>query len=159
VNVIEKAKPLRLIRDLNVALPEQKIAMDEIQRLFCKGGRDERSKVGGSVFPDSANNVGARKILLNRQLYVGMRFVIAKQDVVARLIFFDEVVFEQESFEGRICDDEVDLRGFGKHPVGKWAAWSIMEVRAHALAKGIGFSDIDRASLLILEYVDTGLLG
>ncbi len=88
-------------------------------------------------------------------------FVVAKTDVVARLIFLDQLAFQQERLRlaaHGVCvkivngvDQGVELQ-IPTHAAGR------MEIGADALAQVAGFADINDRAETVLHQIDARLV-
>src|ERR1019366_6722142 len=76
---------------------DPEVAVDEVHQAVRQVGGEVGAEVGGAVLAQSPGHVDAR-VLFVGQLDVGESLVVAQQDVEARLVLLDEVVFEGEGF-------------------------------------------------------------
>jgi len=67
-----------------------------------------------AVLQDAPRDEGPGPVLARRDLDVRIRLVVAKEDVVPRLVLLDERVFEREGFALGRRDDGVDRGEFGE---------------------------------------------
>lgn len=66
---------------------------------------------------------------------VRIRFVIAEADIVARLEFLDQVVFEDECFSLSIGDDDFDVPNFAdQNAQTSFSGAAFLEIRANSIA-------------------------
>ena len=67
------------------------------------------SVIFAAILLQASGHIHARKTLTQSQLDIGISLVIAKQDVEARLLLLDEVVFKRQSFFVVVDDDVLDV--------------------------------------------------
>jgi len=89
----------------------------------------------------------------------GIGFVVFEVDVVAGLVLFDEVVFQQEGIEFGFGDDGFDIGHLTGHHVNACAVVAFGEVRAHALLEVFGLAYVEYAAVRIQVLVYAGLVG
>ena len=120
------------------------MAVDEVHQPVRQVGREVRAEVGGAVLAQAARDVDAR-VLLVGELDVGVGLVVAQQDVEARLVLLDEVVFERQRFFFVVDQDVVDVARLGDAgvPVLASARRVFGEVAADAVAQALGLADVD----------------
>ena len=82
--------------------------VDEVDQPVRQIGREVRAEVGGAVLAQAAGDVDAR-VFLAGELDVGVGLVVAQQDVEARLVLLDEVVFERQRLLFVVDQDVVDV--------------------------------------------------
>ena len=99
-----------------------------------------------------AHDIEARVAFVHRELQVGMVLVVAKKNVVARLVRLDEAVLEHEGLALGIRDDNIDIDNALDEAVEPRALDPrVQEVRAHPASKGAGFADIEDLPTLPTE--------
>ena len=96
----------------------QKVAVNQVDDAIGEIGREVRAVVGAAVLAQAAGDVDARIALAERELHVGISLVVAQQDVEARLLLLDEVVFERERLFVVGDDDVVDVDGLADQRAG-----------------------------------------
>jgi hypothetical protein len=79
-------------REIDFAGGHLKVAMDEVHQAVRQVGREERAEIRGSVLTQAAGDIHAR-VLFVGDLDVGVRLVVAQQDVEAWFVLLDQVVF------------------------------------------------------------------
>lgn len=88
---------------------------------------------------------------------VGIGFIVPHADVVGGAVFFDEVAFEDESFEFGVDDDGFDVADFADK---SFDAGSVLggfpEVGADSGAEIDGFSDVENGFVFVAVDVATG---
>ena len=101
------------------------MAMNEVHQPVRQVPRKIRTEIRRPVLAQPTRHINPR-IFLARQLDVGIRFVVAKQNVVARLPLLDQVVLERQRFLLVIDLDKVDVArlvdqraGFRSPPAGR----------------------------------------
>ena len=72
--------------------------MNEVDDAIGEVAGEVGSVIGAAILAQAAGDVDARKALAERELDVGVSFVVAQKNVEARLLLLDEMVFKGESF-------------------------------------------------------------
>ena len=104
----------------------------------------------------AAGDVDAR-IFLVRQLDVRIGLVVAQQDVEARLVLLDEVVFERQRFFFVIDQDVVDIARFRDEGAGLGVGELVfLEVAADAVSQDLRLADVDDLPGAVLVQVHSG---
>ena len=135
------------------------MAVDEVDQAVREVGREERAEVGGAVLAQAAGDVDARVFFVG-ELDVGVGLVVAQQDVEARLVLLDQVVFEGEGFLFVVDQDVVDVDGFADQGAGFDVAELVLgEVAADAVAQAFGFADVDDPAAGVLVQIHSGREG
>ena len=131
--------------------------MDQIDDAIREIGREVGAVVGAAVFFQAAGYVDARVALGQGELYVGISFVIAQQDVEAGLLLLDEVIFERERFFVVGYDDVVDVHGFADQGAGFGVVGAaLVEIGADTVAQVFGLADVDDFAFGVLVEVHAG---
>ncbi len=160
VDVVLQTRPRAPSVDRDRAVANQEVALDQPQRFAGKAAGEKRSGVVGPVLPHAPGNHRAGVGLVDREPDVGIGLVVAKQDVVARLVSLDQIVLERQRFAFGIGDDELHVMDRCPHLVQpRIEIAGILEVTPHAVAKRTRLADIDRRSGDILVEVDAGAGG
>ena len=95
--------------DVEIAAPQLELIGDQLQDP-PRGAGEERAEEEVALLPiDAPREHDARIFLRHRDLDVRIGLVVAKEDVVARLVRLDEVVLEEDRLELVVRGDEVDL--------------------------------------------------
>jgi hypothetical protein len=99
-----------------------------------------RSKIRRAILQNSPRNVNTW-ILLIGQLYVGKGLIVTQQNVEARLVLLDQIVFEGESFLVVINLDEVDILSLSNQAAGLYFGKTVfVEIASNAAAEILGFA-------------------
>ena len=91
-------------------------------------------------------------------LDIRVRLVVFEQDVVLRLIFFDEVVFEGEGVDLGLGDDVVEVVDVGDHRLHLFGLGRRMEVLAHPVFEDARLADVDHVFVRVEHDIDAGLI-
>ena len=86
--------------------------MNQVNRAVCKIAGKVRAIVDTAVSLESPCNEHLRKSVGERELNVGVRFVVAQQNVEARLFLFDEIVLKRQRLAFVFHDDVLDVDSF-----------------------------------------------
>ena len=108
MDVIFQARMRVLPRQIHVARRHLEMPVNEVHQPVRQVAGKIRTEVRRAVLAQPPRDVHAR-IFLRRQLDVGIGFVVAQQDVVARLPLLDQVVLERQRFFFVVDLDEIDL--------------------------------------------------
>ncbi len=131
------------------------MTFDQAQRLSRETTREERPEIQRPVLADPPRNQSLGVGLVDGELDVGICLVVAKQDVVLRLVLLDEVVFERERFSFRVGHDELDVGNGSHHLVlALVQAPGLLEVAPDPISQRLGLADVDDVSEGILVQVD-----
>ncbi len=104
--------------EIDLAAGQQEAAMNQFDDAVGEIAREVGSVVGGAVFAQTAGDKDLGIAIGERELDVGVGFVVAQQDVEARLALLDEVVFEGQRFVFVGYEDVVDVDGFAHQRAG-----------------------------------------
>ncbi len=99
-----------------------------------------------------------RKRFGGRQLQIRIVFVVAQQDVVARIALLDQVVLERQGLDDRVGDDDLEARGFVEQRVVARAEAVGAKVAADAIAQRSGLADVEGFSRGAGKQIDPGLM-
>src|SRR5688500_4840198 len=109
MNVVLETRPLAFAVDGNVAVADEKVPLNELQRLARQPRREKQCEIDRAVLPDPPGDDRPRKRLLDGKFYKWVGFVIAQQYVVLWLILFYQIVFEGERFPFGVGHDEFHI--------------------------------------------------
>ena len=153
-DVVLQARPRMIAVQVDLARRNQKVAVNEIDDAIRQAGREVRAEVERAVLAQAARDVHARIALAHGQLDVGIGFVVAQQNVVARLLLLDEVVLERERFLLVVDHDVVEIDGLAQQRAGLGVLRRAFEkIRAHPRAQVLGLADIDDLALGVLVEI------
>ena len=134
VNVVLQTGSWTPAVDLNVAVADEEITFDQLQRFASQTCWEEWTEVCGAVFANASCDNGTRTRLVDRELYIRIGFVVTQEDVVFRLTLFDEIIFKRECFSFCVGDDKLHVLNAVHHLV--FSGVEIrgeLEVRSHAV--------------------------
>ena len=95
-----------------------------------------------------------------RELDVGIGFVVTEKDVEARFALLDEVVFECERFVLVGDKDVVDVDGLAHEGARLGVGLGgLKKIGANARTEVLGLADVDDFSVGVLIEIDAGLGG
>ena len=93
-------------------------------------------------------------------LMYGIRLVVAQQDVEARLVLLDEVVFERQRLFFVVDQDVVDVARFGDQGAGLDVGQLVLgKVAADAVAQALRLAHVDHAAAGVFVQVHAGRKG
>src|SRR5262249_30333857 len=109
VNVVLQTRSWTAPVDLNVAIADEEITFDQLQCLACKTSWKEGTEVSSAVFANPSCDDSTRACLVDGELYIRIRFIVAQEDVVLRLVLLDQIVFKRECFSFGVSDDKLHV--------------------------------------------------
>ena len=90
---------------------------------------------------------------------IRIALVVAKQDVVARLVRLDQVVLEQQRLALRARDRRLDARDLRDHHRGARMMIGLLEVARHALLQVARLADVQRLAGGVEHAIDARAVG
>ena len=159
-NVILQAGARVRARQVHRAGRNAKRFVNEMHDAVRQAVREKGAKVDRTVFDQPARDINTRIFFKRGVADVGIRFIVAQQDVEFRLVLLDEVVFQRQGFALIVHHDVVEVRDFSDQRAGLCVHPArFQEIRAHTVAQGTRFPDIQNFSQRILEQVHPRLHG
>ncbi len=156
VNVVLQARRLVYAAKVYGTRRHLEKPMDEVDQPVRQISRKIRPVIGAAVLSQTARHVYSR-ILFSGQLDVRVCFVIAQQDVVARLVLLDEIVLERERFFVVVDLDKIDVPRLADQRSGFGVGQPVLvEIASDARAKALRFADIDDFPVRILVQIHAG---
>ncbi len=148
------------VGDLEIAASQFELIGDELQQP-ARGPREKWTVEKISFFSiEAPRENDAWKVLRHRDFEVWIRFVVAKQNVVSRLMRLDQVVLEHDRFEFVVRGNEVDRFDLLHQRVAERIAIAFADdVGADAIAQIPRLPDVDHLSLGVLVEIHTGADG
>ena len=160
LDVVLQAGPRVLAGQVHPAGGHLEAAVHKLGNAVGEAGREVRAEVERAVFLQSAGDVDARVGLAGGELDVRIGFVVAQQHVEARLVPFDEVVFQRQRFFFIVHHDAGDVSHFAHQRAGLGVQpLAVGKVGAHARPQRLGLAYVDHFFLGVLEQVHPGLGG
>jgi len=137
-----------------------KNAFYEFERVFDREPRGVGTEV--FVWPLSVN-LADRIHLWNFHLIIDFDklpvFVVPQEHVVARQMFFDEIVFEHHGLELGGNDDVFEVADVGDQSGGFRVEGAFLKIATHPFFQIFRFADIDNLARAIFVQIHTGVLG
>ena len=125
---------------------------DEFEHGFHRLHRRVRPIVLTAIACEVPQAVNTREALLSNG-DVRIAFVVLEIDVVARLMLFDQIVFQQQCIPFGIRDDGAYVRDFAHHGGDACAVVVLREIRADPFTQILGFADVENLTILIYMLV------
>lgn len=122
---------------------------------FC--GADEGSVVV-SFFVFLSGDEDSRVVFVS-DADVGVGLGVTEVDVVLRLVFLDEGVFEDEGFDFGVGDDVVDVVDVGDELGGFGVVVCFLKIAGDAFAQVVGLADVEDGPSGVFEEVAAGAGG
>ena len=152
-----KARPAPVAIELLAARADAEDAMDERRGPAAKKRGDVRPAVSALVLGHLADDVKPRVGLAQGQLEVGMILVVAKENVVVRLVALDEIVLKRQRLALAVRDQDVEVGDLRHHrDLVKRSLVPRLKVRPHAVLEHPRLAHIDDRPVGVLEHVDAG---
>src|SRR5258708_1168023 len=146
-----------VVRQIHFAGWDKKVAMNEVNDAIGEIGREVGAIVGAAVLAQAPRYIHAGEALGEGELHVGIRLVVAKQDIEARLVLLDKVVLEGERFFIIGDNDVVDVYGLTDERAGfSIFPAALVEIGGDARTQVVGFADVNDLAFGILVEVDAG---
>ena len=118
-----------------------------------------RPGVSRAVFNEPSGYIDSRKSLVG-EFDVRVGLVVAQQDVEARLVLLDEIVFKCERFLLVIDEDVVDVARFRDQRAGLDVRQLVfVEIAANARPEHLRLADVDDFSRGVLVQIHAGAEG
>ncbi len=134
-----------------------KDAVEELEYLAQILGARVGAEVAGAVADDAAGGEDAGVGFGGGDLEIEVLLVVAEDDVVARLVALDEVVFENQGFDFGVGEDEIEVGDAGDEATGLGVeSFGTAEVGTDAAAQGKGLTDVDDVAGGVVHEVDAG---
>ena len=111
MNVELQTRVRMVAREINFAGRHFEMAVNEMDQTVRQIAWEKRAVVSATVFQNAARYVNTRVMLIG-ELDVGKCFVVAQQNVEARFVLLDEVVFERERFFVVVDLNKIDIARF-----------------------------------------------
>ena len=142
-----------IARQVDLAGGNQKAAMDQIDDAVREVGREVRSIIRRAVLAQLARHIHPR-IPLRRQLDVRIGFVVAQQNVVARLLLLDQVVFKRQRLALVAHHDVFNIDGFTQQASGLGVlAGALHKIRAHPRPQVLRLANVDDLAFGVLVEI------
>ena len=130
--------------EVDLAAGQKKAAMDEVDDAVGEVAGEVGAVVDAAVAAEAAGDEDFRPAIAEGELYIGIGFVVAQQDVEAGLALLDEVVFQRERFVLVVDEDVVDVDGIAHEGAGFGVGLGgFKEVGADPGAEVFGLADVD----------------
>ena len=146
-------------REIDLAGGHLEVAVDEVDQAVRQVGRKVRAEIRGAVLAQAPGDVHAR-IFFAGELDVGKGLVVAQQDIEARLVLLDQIVFKGERLLLVIDQDVFHVGRFADEGAGLDVAELVLgEVAADAVAQAFGLAHVDHAAPGVLVQIHSGREG
>jgi tetratricopeptide (TPR) repeat protein len=135
------------------------MTMDEVRQAVRQVAWKVWAIVCGPVLHDAARHVNARPALV-REPDVRIRLVIAQQNIEARFVLLDEIVFKRQRLFVVIDLDEVKITRFSDQaPCFGFCQPVFVEVAPYAAPKILRLANVQNGAFAIFIKVNAGLGG
>ena len=156
MDVIFQARMRMLARQIDIARRHFEMPMNEVDQTMRQVAGKIRTVIGGPVFFQAARHIHAR-ISFAGELDVGISLVVAQQDVVARLVLLDEIIFERQRFFFVVDLNEIDGPRFADQRSGFDVGQAVViEVAADPAAEIFCLADVDDGAVGVFVEIHSG---
>ena len=160
MNVVLQAGALMISGEVYLAAGEKKAAVNEFDDSIGKIAGKIGAVVGCSVFAEAARDEDLGKPVGERELDVGIGFVVAEKNIEARLALLDEIVFKRESFVLVGDEDVLEIDGFAHERAGFGVGLgSFEQVGTDPRAEILGLAHINDFVFGVFVEIHAGLRG
>ena len=157
LDVVLQAGTRMKAREIHIARGNQKIAMNQIHRAMRQVGGKIRAVIDTAILAQPPRHVYAGEALAQRQLDVGISFVIAQQHVEARFTLLDEVVLKRQRLFFVVNDDVLDVGRLAHQRAGLGLDLDpLHEIRAHPRPQTLRLANVDDLALGVLVQIHSG---
>src|SRR5215469_3442303 len=139
--------------EINGARRDQKMTVDEIDEPVSQTGGKIRSKIQAAIALQPAGDVDPRVAFAHRELNVGVSFVIAQQDVEARLLLLDQIILKRQSFLVVIDYDVIDIDRLAQQAASLGIAKIACKIRTHTGPQVLRLAHVDDFSFGVLVQI------
>ncbi len=160
LDVVLQAGSRVVAGEIDLAARQQERAVQQVRDAMCQIAGEVGTVVSAAVLAQAARDEDLRIAIGQRELDVGIRFVVAQQDVEARLALLDEVVFKRERFAFVVDQDVIDIYRLAHQRAGlRVGLRGRQQIRADTRAQVLRLADVDDLALGVLVQVHAGLRG
>ncbi len=131
--------------EIDLAGRHEKAAMDQVNDPVGQVAGKIWAVIIAAIFPQAARDVDPRIALTQRQLDVRISLIVTKQDVEARLLLLDQVIFKGQRFLIVGNNDVLNVHGLAQKASGFGIGFThaFLKIRAHAGAEVLSLAYIN----------------
>ena len=155
LDLVLQAGPGAVPEEAVLALAHAEQLLQQVQALAHGAAAGVRSEVASLAAPRTPVEREPRKLLVRREVDVGVALVIAQQDVVARPELLDEVVLQQQGLALGVGHRDLDAGDLADQCLRLDAEPGLAEVARHALLQVARLADIEHLAARIQHAIDT----
>ncbi len=161
LDVVLQAGARMVAREIDLAAWNEEAAMDQVDETVGQVAGKVGAEVRAAVFAETPGDEDLWIAVAEGELDVGVGLVVAQQDVEARLLLLDEVVFECERFVLVGDGDVLDIDGLAHEGAGLGVGLGRLQKVADRTRRAQVFrlADVDDLALGVLVEVAAGLGG
>ena len=157
LDVVLQARARMVAGQIHFARRDQEVAMNQVDDAIGEIGREIGAVVGAAVLAQAAGHVHAGEALGQGQFHVGVSFVVAQQDVEARLLLLDEVILKRQRFFIIGYYDVVNVDGLAdQRPGFRVLPAAFVEVGPDARAQVLRLAYVDDFAFGVLVQIHAG---
>jgi hypothetical protein len=136
------------------------IFVDEFDDAIGEIVREIGAEIERAIFREPAGDVDAGIGFEGGVADVGVRFVVAEEDIEFGAVLLDEAVFEGEGLFFVVDDDRFQIGDLADERTGFGVERArVGEIGADAIAEDAGLADVENHAGGVLEEIDAGLQG
>ena len=156
LDLVLKTRPAAIPEVVVRTVSQQEVLLDDIDGFPRRDGGRKRAEITIAVFHDLTRGEDSRPRVLGCDFDAQITFVVLQPDVVSRLILFDEIVFENQSFFIAAGNQGFNVFDAAKQKLNLRTLVRVVEVNAHAGTEIFGLADVHDFFALVPHQVDAG---
>ena len=146
--------------EVDLTAGDEEAAVDDVDEAVGEVAGEVGTEVGATVPAQASGDEDFGVAVLQGELDVRVGFVVAQEDVEARLALLDEVIFKREGFMLVGNGDVLDVHCLAHERAGLGVGLrGREEVAAHAGAQVLGLAHVDDCAFGVLVEVTAGARG
>jgi hypothetical protein len=157
-DLVQQAGPRAVVEDAVLAGAQLEHLLQQLHRFLHRPGAREGTEVLVLLVQRAAVIGHARRVSAG-DLQVGVRFIVAEQDVVARLERLDQVVFQDQRLGLAVRHRGLEARDLRHHHRDARARQILLEVARHAVLEVARLADVQDLVLGVEIAVHAGQAG
>jgi hypothetical protein len=150
MNMKFEARMRMLAGHVEIAGGNLEMPMNEVHQPVRQVPRKIRAVIRRAILLKPSCDVDAR-VRLGRQFDVRVSLIVAQQNVVARLVLLDQVVFKRQRFFFVVDLNDIDMPRFTDQSPGFDVGQTVViKIAAHAAAQVFRLADVDDGAMGVL---------
>ena len=158
VDMIIQTRFFGFFTDVRRTKPHAERHVDHFQNVAHPHAAHIRTEIFASLF-QFARNGKRGKLFGDRDFDIGIRFIVFEEDIVFRLVFFDEVVFKRERVDLRFGDDIMEIGDVLHHRHDLFRLYRGMKILTHSVFQIARLSHVDHVAVAIVHDIYARIVG